>query len=404
LAEKNSKHTHRRWPRRLIYCVIGVAVILFGARLALPYILKRYANNQLNHSQDYGGSIGDVTVHLWRGAYRIHDIDIKKKTGKISAPLFSANFLDLSLQWSELFHGKFVSKILMDAPQLNFVSGPTTAQSQTGMENNWGDMLESLVPFNINSLTITNGQIHFKNPYSDPPVDIYMTEIFGIATNLNNSREIRQELPAGVEVYGKTLGNGSFNFQCKLNPLAHTPTFQLNGSLTNVDLTQLNSFLRAYGKFDVAHGDFGFFTSFAAADGKYDGYIKVLFKNLKIFKWEKERKKDALQIFWQAIVGTVATLLKNQPHDQLATKVPITGAFDQSDVHVWPAIQTLLRNGFVRALVPQIDQKVSVENAKSVQTNNPSATPPVKVPPTGEKSATVQMYGTNQSPKAAAPH
>jgi hypothetical protein len=335
-------------------------------RLALPFVLKDYANGQLNKSHDYGGSIGDVTVHLWRGAYRIHDINIVKRDGEVSTPFFSANYLDLSLQWSELIHGKLVSIILMDSPRVNFVSGPTKAQSQSGTENNWNETLESLVPFKINSLVITNAQAHFKNPYSSPPVDIYMTEVFAVATNLSNAREVKQQLPAGIEASGKTLGEGRLYLQCNLNPLAKAPTFQLNASLTNVDLTQLNSFMRAYGKFDVARGQFALFTSFAAADEKYDGYVKVFFNDLKVFKWEKERQKDALQIFWQAIVGTLTTILKNHPHDQLATKVPITGAFNNTDVHLWPTIETLLRNAFIRALVPQPDQKVSVETAKKV--------------------------------------
>jgi hypothetical protein len=366
-------------------------------RLALPYILETYVNRQLNASNGYGGRIGDVTVHLWRGAYSVHDIHIFKKDGTVSTPFFSISVLDLSLQWSELFHGKLVSEILMVGPSLNFVSGPTKEQSQSGTENNWNDTLESLVPFKINSLTVTNGQVHFQNPYSSPPVDIYMTEVFGIATNLTNSREIKQPLPAGIKATGKTLGEGRFHLQCNLNPFAPTPTFQLSGSLTNVDLTQLNSFLRAYGKFDVARGNFDFFASFAAADDKYDGYVKVLFQNLKVFQWQKERQKDALQIFWQAIVGTVATLFKNQPHDQLATKIPITGAFQQSDVHIWPTIQTLLRNAFVRALVPKIDEHVNIQNAKNVQTNSVSQLPPNNGQiPEIEKPATIQMQKTNQ--------
>jgi hypothetical protein len=378
-------------------------MVLLLVRLSLPYILKTYVNKQLNQSTDYGGGIGDVTVHLWRGAYRIHDINIYKRDGKVSTPFFSAPALDLSLQWSELIHGKLVSKIEMISPSVNFVSGPTKAQSQSGTENNWGDTLSSLVPFKINSLIITNGQAHFKNPYSTPPVDIYMTQVFGVATNLTNSREIKQALPAGVEAFGKTLGEGDFDFKCSLNPLADPPMFQLDGSLTNVDLTQLNGFLRAYGKFDVARGNFAFFTSFAAADGKYDGYVKVLFKNLKIFRWEKERKKDALQIFWQAIVGTVATIFKNQPHDQLATKVPITGAFDKSDVHLWPTIQTLLKNAFVRALVPKPDEKVSIENAKKIQPDGTGVESDTNRTQQIEKIGTIQIMKTNQPTPGISP-
>jgi hypothetical protein len=284
----------------------------------------------------------------------------------------------------------------MVAPRINFVSGPTKQQSQSGTENNWSDTLGSLVPFKINNLTITNGQAHFQNPYSDPPVDIYMTSVFTIATNLTNAREIKQSLPAGVEVSGKTLGEGHFDFQCKLKPLAKSPTFQLNGSLTNVNLPQLNGFLRAYGKFDVARGNFSFFTSFAAADEKYDGYVKVLFTDLKVFQWQKERKKDALQIFWQAIVGTVATILKNQPHDQLATKVPISGAFNNSDVHLWPTIQTLLRNAFVRALVPKRDEKVDIQDAKKVQPDRTTFAPAnTNLTRQVEKPGTLLLPSTN---------
>jgi hypothetical protein len=332
--------------------------------LTLPFALKAYVNHQLNQSRDYSGKIGGVTVHLWRGAYQIHDIHIFKQGGNIPVPLFAARKMDLSLQWSELFHGSLVSRIAMQEPKLNFVSGPSREQTQTGKENNWDQTLESLVPFKINSLEVTNGQIHFQNLYSKPPVDIYVTELSGMATNFTNSRRLDQKLPAGVSVQGKTLGGGGLDFQIHINPMAATPTLELAGQLTNVNLTALNDFLRAYGKFDVEHGQFALFTSFAAADGKYDGYSKVFFKDLKVFKWEKERKKDALEIFWQAVVGTFAAAFKNQSKDQLAAKIPITGSFGKADVHVWPTIETLLRNAFIQALVPKLDQPVKVENVE----------------------------------------
>ena len=334
-------------------------------RLALPFALKAYVNHQLNRSKDYSGKIGDVTVHLWRGAYQIHDINIFKRSGSIPVPFFSARKMDLSLQWSELFHGSLVSRIAFQEPKLNFVSGPSTEQTQTGKENNWNQTLESLVPFQINSLELTNGQVHFQNLHSKPPIDIYITELGGVATNFTNSRQLTQKLPAGAAIQGKTLGNGGLNFQIHVNPMAPTPTFELTGQLTNVNLTALNDFLRAYGKFDVESGQFALFTSFAAADGKYDGYYKVFFNDLKVFKWEKDSKKNILEIFWQAIVSTVTTAFKNHPQDQLATKIPVTGSFEKTDVHVWPTIETLLRNAFIRALVPKLDEPVKVENAEN---------------------------------------
>jgi len=354
----------RRWYRShwLYYSLGGLVVLLVVIRLILPYALKSYVNHQLNKSRDYSGKIGDVTVHLWRGAYQVHDIHIFKSNGKIPVPFYSTQILDLSLEWSELFHGALVSQIGMGNPSLNFIAGPSKDQTQDGNENDWGHILESLVPFKINRLSINNGQIHFQNLYSTPPVDIYLNDVSVLATNFTNSRKLTQELPAGIMAHGKALGEGGLDLEVHVNPVAQRPTFELTGQLTNVDLTTLNNFLKAYGKFDVARGDFALFTSFAAKNGDYDGYCKVLIKNLKVFNWDKDKKKDVLEIFWKAIVGTLTTAFKNQPHDQLATKIPITGSLNKTDVHVWPTVATLLRNAFIKSLVPQIDESVKVKD------------------------------------------
>jgi hypothetical protein len=65
-----------------------------------------------------------------------------------------------------------------------------------------------------------------------------------------------------------------------------------------------------------------------------DGYCKVFFNQLKVFRWEKEKRKDALEIFWETMAGTLTAAFKNQAHDQLATKIPIAGSFGKTDAHV----------------------------------------------------------------------
>jgi len=366
----------RFWPwcksKPVVNTVAVIAVVLIVARLALPYILKDYVNRQLNRSKDYSGRIGTVTVHLWRGAYRVHDVHIFKRTGNVPVPFFSSAVLDLSLDWNELFHRSIVSKIAMENPSLNFVSGPTKQQSQTGTENDWGKMLESLVPFEINRFTVDNGQIHFQNPFSNPPVDLYINELSVVATNFNNSRRIQQALPAGITANGTTLGSGHVYLEVHINPLAKTPAFELSGQLTNVDLTSLNAFLKAYGKFDVARGGFALFTSIAAENGHYEGYFKVLFKNLKVFNWNKDKKEDALEIFWKAIVGTLAATFKNHSHDELATKIPISGSFGATDVHYWPTIGSLLQNAFIKSLTPSVDETIKLEKVKQDEGTAPS--------------------------------
>ncbi|MEO8207094.1 MAG: hypothetical protein ABI615_13010, partial [Chthoniobacterales bacterium] len=55
-----------KWQFQLLVVLIAVLV---GLRIALPYIVKSYANKKINEMPDYSGHIGDVYIKLWRGAY-----------------------------------------------------------------------------------------------------------------------------------------------------------------------------------------------------------------------------------------------------------------------------------------------------------------------------------------------
>jgi uncharacterized protein YhdP len=349
----------RAWP-----WILAVIILLVALRIALPFAVKAYVNHKLNEAHDYTGKIGDVNMRLWRGGYRIHQIEILKKTGGVKSPLFSASEVDLSIDWRELFHGSVVGEVVLRQPHINFVTGPTPDQKQTGENERWDKILESLFPFNLNRVEISNGEIHFQDPSSKPPVDIYLSKISATATNLTNARDVKQKLPSGLDANASTLGGGTLDLQLHMNLLKATPAFELNCGLTNVDLVALNDFLRAYGKFDVARGKFALYTSVASDNGSYDGYFKVFFNNLDVFQWQKERQKNILEVFWQAIVGGTAAVLKNHSKDQLATKVPISGSYKNSSVGIWTATATLLQNAFIHALVPKIDQQVTVEQVE----------------------------------------
>jgi hypothetical protein len=344
-----------------------VIIFLIVIRIALPFTVKAYVNHELNTAHDYSGKIGSIHMALWRGGYRIHQIQILKKSGKVQSPLFSAPEIDLSVEWREFFQGSVVGEVVLRQPKINFVGGPGPDQKQTGGDVRWDKMLESLFPFKLNRVEILDGEIHFQNPSAKPPVDIYLSRLSATATNLTNSRNLNQKLPSGLIAGGSTVGGGRLDLQLRMNPLEPMPTYEMNCGLTNVDLVALNDFLRAYGKFDVAHGIFALYTSVAAENGTYDGYFKVFFKNLDVFQWEKERKKNILAIFWEAIVGSVATVFENHVKDQLATKVPISGSYTNSNVGIWTTTGTLLQNAFIHALVPKLDEHVTVEHVEETE-------------------------------------
>jgi hypothetical protein len=351
-------------------CVVILALILLAVRLALPYWIKDYVNRELCSSPQYKGSVAHVTVHLWRGAYRLKDVAIFKTGGQIKEPFFAARQIDLSLQWRELFHGAVVGSIRITEPEVNFVAGPTMEESQVGTNTSWISMVKSLFPVNFNRVEVDRGQIHFANHYSAPPVDVLLKNVQGVVTNLSNTPDLKAALPAGLVATGATGNGGGLRLDIRLAPKAPAPTFELTAQLTNVDMVALNDLFKAYGKFDVDRGLFSLYTSVAVKNGAYDGYVKVFFEDLKVFAWEKERHNNFVKVFWEAIVGTLATVLKNQPHDRLAAKVPISGTYGTNHVDVLSAIGSVLHNAFVRALIPRLDGPVTVNKVNNSDTKD----------------------------------
>ncbi|HVY70937.1 MAG TPA: DUF748 domain-containing protein [Verrucomicrobiae bacterium] len=410
-GERRSSRRPRRhwqdWAPRTRIAFLALVFVLVAARLALPFAIESYVNRQLQKNKEYGGNIGDVNVSLYRGAYRIENISIFKREGNLREPFFTGRALDLSVEWKELFHGAVVGEVVMEQPQLNFVAGPTEAESQLGTNAPWATLLKSLFPFKLNRLEIDHGQVHFRNHHSRPPVDIALTELSSVATNLTNTRDLKNPLPAGIRAHSKAFESGTVDLDVKLDPLAGLPTFEMSCQLSNVNLVALNPFLMAYGKFDVNHGRFALYTSVASKEGAYEGYVKTFFDDLDVFEWQKEKKKNPFLIAWEAIVGTLAAAFKNHDRDSLATRVPISGTYNKSEVGTWTAIGNLLRNAFVQALLPRLDEHVTVGQVEKKVGEKKESPPPKTTPRDGEKGAQrlidrpqTSVPKTNTSPPA----
>jgi hypothetical protein len=195
-------------------------------------------------------------------------------------------------------------------------------------------------------------------------MDLFVKNLTVNATNLTNIRDDTQKLPGGIKVCGDTSGGGRLELQLRVNLMSTLPTVELEGELKHVNLPALNNLLKAYGKFDVAHGTLNLFTSLAVADGKYEGYAKVFLQQLDVFAWKKDRKKTIWQLAWHVLVGGLANVFKNRAKDRIAFKIPLSGSFEDADVDVLTAVATLLRNAFISALVPKMDESIKVEEIK----------------------------------------
>jgi hypothetical protein len=355
-------HEHPKKRRRKWIIIGSIILFLLVVRLVMPYFVLKYVNKTLAKSKTYPGHVRDIDLAIIRGAYVIKDIRLDKRdtvTGNVDSILFfTSRALDLSVEWRALFKGKIVGEISVEEPRLNFVKGKHKNENVKQDTSDFQDILRNLMPLTINRFEVNNGRIHYLDKYSKPSLNISLKNIHVIATNLTNVNDSAKVLPAGMKASAEAY-DGVFDLNVKFDAMQKQPTFDLNARITNVNMVKLNDFFRAYGNFDVNKGTFGLYTEFAAKNGKFTGYVKPLIKDLDVVAWNKE-EGDLGQKLWESVVGTVGEIFKNQPKDQLATKVPINGSFNKAQVNLWDAISYVLRNAFVNALRPSVDNTIDL--------------------------------------------
>ncbi len=347
--------------RKTLVIILGsLLVLLIAVRIALPYILLRLVNKELQHIPGYTGHVEDIDVALIRGAYKIKKIKLEKTGGMVPVPFFSAPLVDLSLQWEALFHGRIVGKIEVDQPVLNFVKGPTEETSQTKIDSSWTDVVKKLMPLKLNKFEVVEGQIHYRDFHSKPSFDIYTKEVHILAENLSNAEKNKELLPSTITASADVYG-GKATASMKMDALARTPTFDGKAKLEGMNLDNLNNFIDAFAKFDIKSGEISIYTEAAAKNGRIIGYTKPIIKNLKVVNWEKDKNKP-LKVAYEAVVGAVAWVFKNHGKEQQATRVEFEGNIKNPNIDIWELIWQVLKNAFIQALYPSLENSVSINS------------------------------------------
>lgn len=345
----------RRWPRRVGYLFLATILLLAIARPMMPWAVRWYVNRTLDQSPIYQGRIGDIDLHLWRGAYSIKDVRLLKTTGNVPVPLFAARQVDFAIEWNNLMHRQVVGQFVMEEPQLNFVAAEEESESQSGAGGPWLKIIDDLFPFRINSARVRNGAVHFRTFSGKRPVDVYLSELNASVENLTNIRSEATPLLTTVKATALAMDQAKFEYNMKLDPFSYRPTFQMATRLIGLDVTKINDLALAYGNFDFKHGYFDLVIEVDAKHGLLSGYVKPLFRDLTVFDLSQDIKdKDPIEFFWTALVGGVTELLTNQRRDQFGTLIPFTADTTGTNPDILATLGNVLRNAFVRAYLPKL--------------------------------------------------
>jgi hypothetical protein len=349
--------------RKVLIGLLVVAAVLIAVRIAMPFVVEDFANRKLAALEAYDGHVGDVDIHLWRGAYSIDDITIVKTGASRPVPFFKAGRVDFSVEWRSLLRGSIVSEAAFDSPQLNLVQGKSKADTQLGGEENWNARLQELFPFRFNTIEVNNGTVRFLAPGISSGDAIKANKVYGRVSNLTNVIDSGKETFAEFHLNGEVLDGAPAKVDGSVNAFASKPTFDVNMEVKKVRLPEVNPWLREYIKADAEAGKFELYMELAAADGKFTGYAKPILEDVDLYR-SGEAEESALKRMWEGFLDFAANALENRDADQVAARIPFSGTIEDPNTNLFATIASVLRNAFISAFARSLEGSITLRNVK----------------------------------------
>ncbi len=307
------------YPRRILL-VIGLLVLI---RMLLPVIGLRVINWSLqNKLGEYTGQIQDFDLSLYRGAYQLQDLEIKKKKGN-APPLLTIADIDLSMAWRALLHREFLVDVTLDNATVRLIDSPDREKRQLGTEESakdWRSVFDVIIPVSVESLKVKNSSVYFTNTSLKKELPVQIEEIYFTAEDLI-THEAQTLSPfsfkAKLQKHVVAFANGSLDIMSK------SPRADIDFQVEKFNLSSVNDILLLYIPLDITSGELSVYGEAAYAGGKGTGYANIFFRDGDIIS-DKQRFKTWKHLLYELVAAVGNWLLKNPKTKTFAFHLPFS--------------------------------------------------------------------------------
>ena len=221
---------------------------------------------------------------------------------------------------------------------------------------------EPTLEVKVDELAVRNSRLGFVNRAAKPPYRVFFTDV---AIEIQNFSNHLKDGVARGKAKAKFMGSGPTQIEFTFRPENKGPDFNLILAIDNTDMRTMNDLLRAYGNFDVVAGMFSFYSEIKVRQGKIDGYVKPLFRDMKVYDQRQDREKGVFQKLYEGLVGGIAGLLQNRPREEVATQTSIAGDIEAPQTSTWETVLRLIQNAFFKAILPGFEKEVSRHSSRA---------------------------------------
>jgi hypothetical protein len=224
---------------------------------------------------------------------------------------------------------------------------------------------EPTVEVKVDELRVRRGQLGYVNRGAKPSYRIFFT---GTELEVENFSNHLKDGVARGRANGQFMGTGPSHLEIAFRPENKGPDFNLNLAIEDTDMRAMNDLFRAYGNFDVVAGVFSFYSEIRVRQGRIDGYVKPLFKNVDVYDERQDKEKNVFRKMYEGLVGGLSSLLENEPREEVATQTPISGKIESPETSTSETLLRLIQNAFFKAILPGFEREISEQGGRRSRT------------------------------------
>lgn len=285
------------------------------------------------------------------------DPEIRQINVGVSGGRLSTNGL---LEYSPKVTRVQVDNATIDGVGIQYVHARATQRAETQRVKESGKQIEKqnnrpAVDLQVREFDVSHSSFSYTDKTKNPAYRVFMSDTDIVLKNLSNHQ---QQGTADVALHGKFMGSGDTKLVGNFLAGRRGPALNMNLAIERTDLTSMNDILRAYGRFDVAAGQFSLFSQVGVREGYLKGYIKPMFGGLQIYDYQKDKNTPVLHQAKELLLGGASHLFRNSRTQQLATEVDLNGKLSSPGMSTWQAIGQVLHNAFIQAILPGLDHAI----------------------------------------------
>ena len=212
----------RHLATKVLAAIALIFLLLLTAAVFMDEPLRGYVEAKMNRSlKGYRVHIGALDFHPIGASIDLHEIRLER-VDEPHPPVATIARWSASVHWKALLSGRLVNDHDIERPKFHI--SRTLARQEAGndtpvKDRGWQDAVESVYPFKINQVRITDGEIlYLDEAKPDQPLRARRLNLY--ASNIRNVQSAEQAYPSEFSLEGLLFESGKIRLDGRADFLA----------------------------------------------------------------------------------------------------------------------------------------------------------------------------------------